>query len=275
MVTLLLVPWYQMGIHGDFSRRASLPGLMLLCWYTAAFLANHRFTRGDGQALWGLAVGGLIVVLGLGADPPLVQVLRAALMLLCWYTAVFLANTRGQALRSLALMGLIVVLGIGTFNLFFQVARANNHHNLGGFHYKQHSVNYWLTLPPQLRSQYMTYDLPDWYLSLLRDNDTANTAIDKGDLVIHSDYDVYLDDDRVIYIKDPCSQADIEPRFFLHVYPVDSDDLPAKSRERGYDNLDFSFPGHGFRSGERCLAIRGLPRYAIGRLETGQFTSGK
>ena len=283
VVTLLLVPWYQMGIHGDFSRRVSLPALVMLCWYTADFLANHLFTFTRGQALRGLALVVLIVVLGADTVDPLVHVLRATLVTLCWCAA-FLANHRftrtgGQALHEalwgLAFIGLIVVLGIGTFNLFFQVARANNHHNLGGFHYEQHSVNYWLTLPPQLRSQYMTYDLPDWYLSLLRDNDTANTAIDKGDLVIHSDYDVYLDDDRVIYIKGPCSQADVEPRFFLHVYPVDSNDLLAQSRQRGYDNLDFSFAGHGFRSGERCLAIRELPRYAISRLETGQFTSGE
>ncbi len=123
----------------------------------------------------------------------------------------------------------------------------------------------------------MTYDIPDWYLSLLRDKDDTHASIvlEKGRLIIRSDYDVYLDDVRVIYMKDPCSQADVEPRFFLHVYPVDSNDLLAQSRQRGYDNLDFSFAGHGFRSGERCLAIRELPRYAISRLETGQFTSGE
>ena len=224
VVTLLLVPWYQMGIYGDFSRRASLPAIMLLCWYTAAFLAN----------------------------------------------------TRGRVLRGWALGGLIVVLGIGTFNPLFQVLRATSHHSFGGFHYGQHRLIYWEKLIPKLHDQYMTYDIPIWYLSLLRDKDDAytNIGIEKGELIIRSNYDVYLDDDRAIYIKDPCFQSDIEPRFFLHVYPVDSDDLPAKSRQRGYDTLDFSFPGHGFRSGGKCLAIHELPRYAISRIETGQLTSG-
>ena len=285
VVTLLLVPWYQMGIYGDFSRRVSLPALVLLCWYTADFLANHLFTFTRGQALRGLAFIGLIVVLGADTVDPLVHALRATLVTLCWCAA-FLTNhrfthTRSQALhealRGLALVSLIVVLGIGTFNLLFQVARANNHHNLGGFHYEQHSVNYWLTLPPKLHSQYMTYNLPDWYRSLMRDKEDAhaNIGLDKGELIIRSTYDVYLNDNGLIYMKDPCSQADVEPRFFLHVYPVDSNDLLAQSRQRGYDNLDFSFAGHGFRSGERCLAIRELPRYAISRLETGQFTSGE
>ena len=131
VVTLLLVPWYQMGIHGDFSRRVSLPALVLLCWYAAETLANHRLTFTRAQALRGLALVVLIVVLGVDTVDPLVHVLRATLVTLCWCAAAFLANhrfilTRGQALqdalRGLAFVGLIVVLGIGTFNLLFQVA---------------------------------------------------------------------------------------------------------------------------------------------------------
>ena len=234
VVTLLLVPWYQFGVYNDFSSRVSLPALVLLRWYTAAFVTNYRFTHTRGQAVH-------------------------------------------EALRGLAFMGLIVVLGIGTFNLLFQVAQANNHHNFGGFRYEQHSVVYWSVIRSKLHSQYMTYDLPDWYHLLLRDKDDAhaNIGLDKGELIIRSSYDVYFDNKRVIYLKDPCSQADVEPRFFLHVYPVDSNDLPAQSRQRGYDTLDFSFAGQGFRSGGKCLAIRELPRYALSRLETGQFTSGE
>ncbi len=233
VITLLLVPWYQFGVYNDFSSRASLPTLVLLRWYTAAFVANYRFTHARSGS--------------------------------------------SRTLRGLAFIGLIIVLGIGTLNLPFQVARANNRHNFGGFRYEQHNVVYWPYIPSNLHSQYMTYDIPDWYLSLLRDKDDTHASIvlEKGRLIIRSDYDVYLDDVRVIYMKDPCSQADVEPRFFPHVYPVDSNDLLAQSRQRGYDNLDFSFAGHGFRSGERCLAIRELPRYAISRLETGQFTSGE
>ena len=233
VVTLLLVPWYQFGVYNDFSSRVSLPTLVLLRWYTAAFVANYRFihTRSDFS----------------------------------------------RVLRILAFIGLIIVLGIGTFNLLFQVARANNHHNFGGFRYEHHNVVYWSYISSNLHSQYMTYDLPDWYLSLLREKDDihASIVLEKGGLIIRSDYDVYLDDDRVIYMKDPCSQADVEPRFFLHVYPVDIDDLSMQSRQRGYDTLDFSFAGHGFRSGRKCLAIRELPKYAISRIETGQLTPGE
>ena len=232
VVTLLLVPWYQLGVYNDFSSRVSLPVLVLLRWYTAAFVVNYRFTRTRVQDLH-------------------------------------------EALRSLAFIGLIIVLGIGTFNLLFQVARSNNHQNFEGFHYDQHNVDYWSHINSNLHSQYMTYDLPEWCHLLLRDKDDTrvNIVLEKGELIIRYHYDVYLDKQRMIYLKDPCSPADVAPPFFLHVYPVDSDDLPAQSRQRGYDTLDFSFPGHGFRSGEKCLVIRRLPEYAISRIKTGQLAS--
>ena len=58
IATLLLVPWYQLGIYGDFSRRVSLPALILLCYYTADTLASQRFTLTRGRVLHGALVRG-------------------------------------------------------------------------------------------------------------------------------------------------------------------------------------------------------------------------
>jgi len=89
--------------------------------------------------------------------------------------------------------------------------------------------------------------------------------------LIRSDFDVYLSDNNLIYVKDACSADDAEPRFFLAVYPADESDLPDERRRHGYDNIDFRFQDQGVRRGERCIAIAPLPNYAINHINTGQY----
>ena len=92
-----------------------------------------------------------------------------------------------------------------------------------------------------------------------------------GEPIIRSDFEVYLSDDALIYAKDDCSVADTEAVFFLALFPVDEIDLPAESRRRGFDNLDFRFEDEVVQRGERCIAITPLPRYDIERIYTGQY----
>ena len=99
-------------------------------------------------------------------------------------------------------------------------------------------------------------------------------TIAKARLVVRADFDLYDDHDRLIYLKDDCNDADIAPRFFLHVYPADRADLPEHRREHSFDNLDFNFQQYGMREGERCVAMRPLPDYEVARLATGQYVSG-
>ena len=94
----------------------------------------------------------------------------------------------------------------------------------------------------------------------------------EGDtLIVESNYDVYVRDNALLYVKEPCGQEDVEATFFVHVVPVDVDDLADHRRQYGVDNLDFRFEEHGWRSGDRCLAARRLPAYAIRHVETGQY----
>ena len=88
---------------------------------------------------------------------------------------------------------------------------------------------------------------------------------------ILSDFDVHLLDNRLIYVKDPCTQADVDAEFFVHVYPVWPDDLPDYRRPYGFDNLSLEFGQHGVRVGETCLAEVALPDYEIAEIRTGQF----
>ena len=97
-----------------------------------------------------------------------------------------------------------------------------------------------------------------------------------GPPIIRSDWDVYLVGNRLIYAKDQCSPEDAEPTFFLHLDPVDMNDLPDHRKQYDFDNLDFAFRDHRIPiEGEVCVAIRELPDYAIAAIRTGQFVPGE
>ena len=100
-------------------------------------------------------------------------------------------------------------------------------------------------------------------------------AGDYGQPVAQSDFDVYLLGDALAYLKEPCEQGAASARFFLHIVPADPADLPAVWREFGFENLDFWFVDHGAYAGDKCVAERELPDYAIERIRTGQFASGE
>lgn len=102
-------------------------------------------------------------------------------------------------------------------------------------------------------------NLPGWWLPWAPSPDK---------LAIRSSFDVYLHDGWLIYVKEGCTPADFDKRFFLHVRPVDDRDLPPDRLAHGFDNLDA-----GYRIDETaCTAWRKLPSYAIERIETGQFS---
>ena len=96
---------------------------------------------------------------------------------------------------------------------------------------------------------------------------------DAGEPVIRSDWDVYRVEDSLIYVRDPCSPEDIEPEFFLHVDPVDMNDLPSDRKQHGFDGVNFAFRNHLLIEGGVCVARRELRdfAYAIAAVRTGQF----
>ena len=63
--------------------------------------------------------------------------------------------------------------------------------------------------------------------------------------------------------------------FFLHLIPVDVDDLPDHRKQYGFDNLDFSFGDYALPLTERPVAVRELPAYDIAGIRTGQFITNE
>ena len=92
-----------------------------------------------------------------------------------------------------------------------------------------------------------------------------------GAPVARSTFDVYRDERTLYYVKSPCSDADVKAKFFLHIFPTNTQDLNSYRWQWGYDNADFDFSSHGLRFDDKCLASIALPHYDIARIKTGQF----
>ena len=101
---------------------------------------------------------------------------------------------------------------------------------------------------------------------------SAYEALVSGEPAIRSDFDVHIGDEALVYVKEPCARTDTEAWFFLHLYPVDVNDLPDHRGQHGFDNLDFRFDGSGLIFEGTCMARIPLPEYAIAAIRTGQYT---
>lgn len=140
-------------------------------------------------------------------------------------------------------------------------------------------------------------DLPDYDISLIRTgqlgsegqiwnrtfnldaieamNDLADLQRDDYKPAIQSDFDVYLDGNRLVYAKSPCNDAEHEALFFLHVQPADANHLPQERIESGFDNLDFTLRDYGLQNETGCVGAIDLPTYPIAKITTGQYEEGE
>ena len=90
-----------------------------------------------------------------------------------------------------------------------------------------------------------------------------------------ADFDLYLRDNQLIYLRESCTAADTAAGFFLHILPEDVTDLPADRRPAGFANLDFAFARYGGSFDGKCLAAVSLPDYPIKEIRTGQYVPGQ
>ncbi len=102
----------------------------------------------------------------------------------------------------------------------------------------------------------------------------AYPFIADGEPLRRAVFDLYLQNDRLYYLKDPCLPADTAARFFLHFVPVNVADLPLERQQHGTDNRDFDFAQRGERFDGKCLARVTLPDYPVHEIRTGQFVIG-
>ena len=115
--------------------------------------------------------------------------------------------------------------------------------------------------------------LPSVRVATMSVSDWVSGPLAGGRPIIRSDWDVYLVEDSLIYAKDQCSPEDTEPLFFVHLDPVDRNDLPGDRKRYGFDGFNFDLRNHLLIEGGVCVARRELPvrDYAIAAIRTGQF----
>ena len=89
-----------------------------------------------------------------------------------------------------------------------------------------------------------------------------------------SDFALYIQDNRLIYLRETCAAGDTAAAFFLHILPQDIADLPAERQAAGFANADFDFARYGGSFDGKCLAMVPLPDYLIESIRTGQHRPG-
>ena len=105
-------------------------------------------------------------------------------------------------------------------------------------------------------------------------DDTLHKFVGDSQPAIRSDFDVYLIENALnalTYAKRQCVAADTAPTFFLHIEPIDVEDLPDDRKQHGFDNLDFDFNDNGMLVDGKCLMEVNLPDYDIAAIRTGQY----
>ncbi len=112
----------------------------------------------------------------------------------------------------------------------------------------------------------------DAYLDHYR---AAYAAAANGTLLARSDFEIYIHNGKLYYLNGDCSPPESDANFvkiFLHFFPANPDDLPARSRELGFENRD---SGHLVFFDGKCLNRQFLPDYPIAHIRTGQSVKGE
>ena len=93
--------------------------------------------------------------------------------------------------------------------------------------------------------------------------------------VVRTGWNVYRTGHELTYFKQPCTLADVQAKFVLHVIPADLADLSPGRKQYGSDNLDFYFDQHDIRRDNQCVEIIRLPDYPIRHIYIGQWISSE
>ena len=96
-----------------------------------------------------------------------------------------------------------------------------------------------------------------------------------GERMVRADWDVYRNGRKLTYFKQPCTPADTQAKFVLHVTPADPGVLPIARQRYGFDSLGFFFDRRGVQVGDQCMVSAHLPDYAINRIRVGQWISNE
>ncbi len=96
-------------------------------------------------------------------------------------------------------------------------------------------------------------------------------AASSGAPAARSHFDVYLGDDALTFVREPCIREDVRNEIFLMAVPEDLNDLPGWRRLRyGSDHLVFHSTKAPMLFDEKCIAVLPLPDYPVSRIRVRQ-----
>ena len=238
IAVLLLAPWFVYGEPriSTLLIRATVPSLLLLCWYAArATISRLPEMAGHPAVITNTSTKlyiTLIVMLIIGALP---------------------AVYRYRSILS----------EFGNYN-FEQTAAS----------YQDMPVYFMIDNQASDIPERVTYQPPDLLERLLKTNQPGRSNR-RGELLLNNnDNDVYLtDENRLVYVNRDCQPSNEEDTIFLlHIYPTDPSSLPTGRREAGYETSNFIWRNTYHKGNTDCVAgSPKLPAYDIARIVTGQY----
>ena len=116
-------------------------------------------------------------------------------------------------------------------------------------------------------------DFVEWYRAAYQ------KAVSAGDPAARSHFDVYLGDDTLTFVRDPCVWEELvagwipgwKPRrIFVDVTLEDPKDLPRQYEWYGSNNPSLPLFTYPVLLEGKCIAVLSLPGYPVSRIRTGQ-----
>ena len=133
-------------------------------------------------------------------------------------------------------------------------------------------VGQWIVGGNEIWSERVEFPTDEAALSFYRDAYARTAAREPA---ARAEYDVYLTENALAYLKEDCQDSHARGRFLLSAFPQNAKDLPESRRETGHDVLNFDFARYGVRFDGKCLIRRPLPDYPIASVETGRWIPGE
>lgn len=105
----------------------------------------------------------------------------------------------------------------------------------------------------------------------------VNNIVSTGKLIEkHNLCDIYLHDQNICYLWKEYPNLIDSNMFFLHVYAVDSTQLPEARKVYGFDNLDFKAMDSNilktpYFSKNKITVIKAISAFKIKKIQTGMY----
>ena len=257
--TLLMLPVYTFGYFNDLGMRASLPALMVLCWYCADVVANPAIGPLRRQRKSRTKRRQRPAARRAAKKPP---------------ASTADTETRRNRTRLALVCLLVTLLVVGAVTPLHELTRASE--NFEVFRYQRMLFSISTSTPRPVWSSHVAADVPATLRGVLKTREDTGSVESRWESVVRSEFDVYRNGKLLLYTKTPCTEKDMQPVFFVDVWPRHARDLPEHRQRRGFDSFLYAeLRIYALWLGERCAFIRQLPEYDIARVATGQLEQGR